>query len=186
MLLVVRGGRFRAKQGGYNPLSDGLPIRPVHEYEQDIHPDGAIQIPSGDARVRGRSESAGCIHDALSVLPECRPRAYQPLSVRYGQAELSPVRECLLFCLLSHVAIPRQGDKSASEKEDETPAQVNPAEVSPAGLQIAHARPYATEENRMNEMALAQASETCRRNKSTWLSRKNELAEAEREYQEVF
>lgn len=38
----------------------------------------------------------------------------------------------------------------------------------------------------MNEVTLAQAFETCQRNKSTWLTRKNELAEAEREYHVLF
>lgn len=38
----------------------------------------------------------------------------------------------------------------------------------------------------MNEITLAQAFNACQKNKSTWLTRKNELAEAEREYQEVF
>ncbi|ALZ98140.1 Polarity suppression protein [Leclercia adecarboxylata] len=38
----------------------------------------------------------------------------------------------------------------------------------------------------MNEITLAQAFNTCQKNKNTWLTRKNELAEAEREYQELF
>lgn len=38
----------------------------------------------------------------------------------------------------------------------------------------------------MNEITLAQAFNACQKNKNTWLTRKNELAEAEREYQEVF
>ncbi|MEB6380632.1 Polarity suppression protein [Leclercia adecarboxylata] len=38
----------------------------------------------------------------------------------------------------------------------------------------------------MSEMTLAQVFETCQINKSTWLTRKSELAEAEREYQEIF
>ncbi len=38
----------------------------------------------------------------------------------------------------------------------------------------------------MAEITLAQAYETCQRNKSTWLTRKNELAETEREYYELF
>lgn len=38
----------------------------------------------------------------------------------------------------------------------------------------------------MSETTLAQAFETCQQNKNTWLSRKSELAEAEREYQELF
>jgi hypothetical protein len=33
----------------------------------------------------------------------------------------------------------------------------------------------------MNEITLAQAFETYQRNKSTWLTRKSELADAERE-----
>lgn len=38
----------------------------------------------------------------------------------------------------------------------------------------------------MNEITLAQAFNTCQKNKNTWLTRKNELAEAEREYQDIF
>ncbi|EOT8853298.1 phage polarity suppression protein [Escherichia coli] len=38
----------------------------------------------------------------------------------------------------------------------------------------------------MTEITLAQAFETCQINKSTWLTRKSELAEAEQEYQEIF
>lgn len=38
----------------------------------------------------------------------------------------------------------------------------------------------------MNEITLTQAFNTCQKNKSTWLTRKSELAEAEREYQELF
>jgi len=38
----------------------------------------------------------------------------------------------------------------------------------------------------MNEITLTQAFNTCQKNKNTWLIRKNELAEAEREYHELF
>ena len=37
----------------------------------------------------------------------------------------------------------------------------------------------------MTEITLEQAFQTCQENKSTWLTRKSELAEAEREYQEL-
>ena len=38
----------------------------------------------------------------------------------------------------------------------------------------------------MSEITLEQAFQTCQINKSAWLSRKSELAEAEREYKELF
>ena len=37
----------------------------------------------------------------------------------------------------------------------------------------------------MTEVTLAQAFKTCQKNKNTWLTRKSELAEAKREYQEI-
>ncbi|GEM_PF-1508936 len=38
----------------------------------------------------------------------------------------------------------------------------------------------------MTEITLEQAFQICQENKSTWLTRKSELAEAEREFQELF